>query len=165
MIPFEEVPVPAPVPYEAQRGKNHRRCRIVSSLQPDFSPLKETRMNRFSLTLLCLSLSAVSAQAGVIAMPPPGPARIAKADAVIVGKVEAIEPMDIKAGNANYRIAVVRITDGLRGVKDEKTLRIGFIPIEKPKPNVFISGARPVQLAAGQEGLFILKKQPQEKFY
>jgi hypothetical protein len=106
-----------------------------------------------------------SAHAGVIVMPPPGPARIAKADAVIVGKVETLEPEDVKVGNTTYRIAVVRINQGLKGVKDEKTLRIGFVPLEKPKPMVIVTGARPVQLQAGQEGLFLLTKQGKENFY
>ncbi len=116
--------------------------------------------------LTCLSLYASAAQGGVIAMPPPGPARVANADAVIVGKVESIEPADIKVGNTNYRIAVVKISDGLRGIKGEKSLRVGFIPVEKPaNPMIRVSGARPVQLTAGQEGLFILKKQEKETFY
>ena len=106
---------------------------------------------------------------GQIPLPPPGPARVATADAVIVGKVEAIEPQDVKVGNSTHRIAVVRINDAVRGVKDEKTLRIGFVPLPMPQvgkgPIVISSGARPVQLAAGQEGLFILKKQAKETFY
>jgi hypothetical protein len=123
-------------------------------------------MNRIYVVIACLCVTAISAFAGVIAMPPPGPARVAKSDVVIVGKVESIEPADVKVGNANYRIAVVQISDGIRGVKDGvKALRVGFIPIEKPKPNIIITGGRPVQLAVGQEGLFLLTKQAQENFY
>jgi hypothetical protein len=115
--------------------------------------------------LICACMYAIAAHAGVMIMPPPGPARIANADAVIVGKVESIEPADIKIGNTNYRIAIVKINDGVRGVKDEKSLRVGFIPQEKPNPKIRIGGIRHVQLAAGQEGLFILKKQEKETFY
>ena len=128
-------------------------------------------MPRFfrALTLLLPALAfggvAASAFAGVVAMPPPGPARIAGADVVVVGKVEAIEPQDVKVGNTMYRIAVVKIKDGVRGIKDEKTLRIGFVPLEKPNPKIFVSGGRPVQLEAGQEGLFLLKKHDKENFY
>jgi hypothetical protein len=112
---------------------------------------------------------ASAVQAGVIPLPPPAATRIAKADAVIVGKVEALEPQDVMVGNVAYRIAVVKINDGVKGVKTEKTLRIGFVPEPMPKndkgPIVIRTGARPVQLTAGQEGLFILKKQDKENFY
>jgi hypothetical protein len=125
-------------------------------------------LTRFSTAILtCIGLGACgsAARGGVIVMPPPGPARVAKADAVIVGTVDGIEPQDVKVGNTTYRIAVVRINQGLKGIKDEKTLRIGFIPLEMPKPMVIVTGARPVQLKAGQEGLFILSKQAKENFY
>lgn len=114
----------------------------------------------------CVSMQGATARGGVVPTPPPGAARIANADAVIVGKVEALEPQDVKVGNATYRIAVVKINQGVRGIKDQKTLRIGFVPIEKPgNPMVIRTGARPVQLEAGQEGLFILTKQAKEDFY
>jgi len=109
-------------------------------------------------------------QGGVIPLPPPGPVRVAKADAVIVGKVESLEAKDLMIDNATYRIAVVKIEQGLKGTKDAKTLRIGFVPIPKPMENgkgpfVVRTGGRPVQLEAGQEGLFILKKHAKEDFY
>jgi hypothetical protein len=123
------------------------------------------------VTLVCLTIGATgSADAGVVAVPPSGPARVAKADAVIVGKVVGIEPEDKKVGNQTYRIAVVRIEQGLKGIKDEKRLRIGFIPVEEPKndgkgPFVVRTGARPVQLQVGKEGLFVLTKQAKEDFF
>ena len=118
-------------------------------------------------TIACLSVwTCESARAGVIVMPPPGPARVANSDVVIVGKVDALEPQDVKVGNTNYRIAVVKINEGIKGAKaGQPTLRIGFVPIEKPNPMVIRTGARPVQLEAGQEGLFLLKKQANEDFY
>src|SRR5437588_7810184 len=120
------------------------------------------------LTVLALGTWAATARAGTIAMPPPGPARVANADAVIVGKVEGIEPQDVKVGTTSFRIAVVRIGQGLRGVKDEKTLRVGFIPIPaQPKggPIVVTSGPRPIQFEVGQEGLLLLTKQAKTNFY
>ncbi|HZZ82220.1 MAG TPA: hypothetical protein VFE62_27225 [Gemmataceae bacterium] len=122
-------------------------------------------MRVLSISIACFALCVASAAAGVIAMPAPGATRVVGADVVIVGKVEAIEPTDVKVGMATFRIAVVKINDGIKGTKDAKTLRVGFTPIEKPKPNVFVSGARPVQLNPGQEGLFILKKHDKENFY
>jgi hypothetical protein len=119
------------------------------------------------LATLTLSIAIVpAAHAGVIAMPPPGPARVANSDIVVVGKVESLEPQDVKVGTTNYRIAVVKIEDGIRGIKaGTKTLRVGFIPVEKPKPMVIVTGGRPVQLEAGQGGLFLLKKHEKEDFY
>jgi hypothetical protein len=114
---------------------------------------------------LGVGLVGLAAQAGVLVMPPPGPARIAKADAVVTGKVEALEPEDVKVGNATYRIAVVKIKDGLRGVKDAKSVRVGFVPLDPGAPKVFPGGRRPLQLQAGQEGLFLLKKNAKENFY
>ena len=118
-------------------------------------------------TIACLSVWACeTGYAGVIAMPPPGPARVANSDVVIVGKVDALEPQDVTVANTKYRIAVVRINEGIKGAKaGQKTLRIGFVPIEKPNPMVIRTGARPVQLEPGQEGLFLLKKHAKEDFY
>jgi hypothetical protein len=111
-----------------------------------------------------------TAHAGVVAMPAPGPVRVANSDAVIVGKVEGIEPEDVKLGNVTFRIAVVRIEEPLRGIKNEKTLRIAFIPPPLPAggdkgPFVVRSGPRDVQLQVGQEGLFLLKNRPKDGFY
>src|SRR5262245_5282961 len=63
-------------------------------------------------------VAAPTAGAGGIAMPPPGAARVANADAVLVGKVVSIEPQDVKVGNTNYRIAVVQIDDAIKGTKE-----------------------------------------------
>ena len=109
---------------------------------------------------------AATANAGVLVMPPPGAARIANADVVLVGKVTSIEPQDVVVGTAKYRIAVVQIDDAIKGTKEGvKSVRIGFNPIEKPKPNVFVTGGRPVQLQVGQGGLFLLKKNDKESFF
>lgn len=118
----------------------------------------------FPFVLAVLAASGASARAGMVPIPPPGPARVASADAVVVGKVQGIEPEDVKVGTTNYRIAVVAIEDGIKGANG-KTIRVGFIPVEKPQPGVFVSGARPLQLEVGTNGLFILAKQGKETFY
>src|SRR5579862_8303890 len=102
------------------------------------------RMTWFLATLTCVSMFVAAVHAGMIPLPPPGPARVANADADIVGKVEAIEPQDIKAGTATYRIAIVRVTDGIRGIKAEKTLRIGFEPLPMP-----VVGKGPIAIRTG----------------
>jgi hypothetical protein len=128
---------------------------------------KEFSMNRVALVLAAIVTCVLSSatHAGVIPLPPPGPARVANAAAVVVGKVEALEPQEVKVGTTTYRIAVVKVRDAVRGLKQEKTLRVGFIPFEEPKGGVRISGARPVQLAVGQDGLFILARQAKHDFY
>jgi hypothetical protein len=121
---------------------------------------------RACLIAVVFSLTAVAANAGVLVQPPPGAARVANADAVVVGKVTSIEPQDVMVGTTKYRIAVVQIEDAIKGVKEGvKSVRIGFIPIEKPKPNVFVTGGRPVQLQVSQGGLFLLKKNSKEAFF
>jgi hypothetical protein len=110
-------------------------------------------------------LTGSAAEGGVVPLPPPGHTRIALADAVIVGEVDALEPLDIKIDNTTYRIAVVKIKDGLKGAKDVKAVRIAFIPLAKPDPKIIRTGARPVQLEPGQEGLFILKKIGNQDIY
>jgi len=120
----------------------------------------------FAAAFVGVSIAAMAAEAGVIVMPPPGAARIANADAVLVGKVTSIEPEDVMVGTTKYRIAVVQIDDAIKGTKEGvKSMRVGFIPIEKPKPNVIITGGRPVQLQVGQAGLFVLKKNAKDTFF
>src|SRR5687768_1484656 len=49
-------------------------------------------------------------------------AALGKADAIVVGRVVAIEPMDVDASpapgqpNAKYRIAVVQVTESIHGI-------------------------------------------------
>jgi hypothetical protein len=114
---------------------------------------------------------------GALAMriaPPPGPVRIVNSDAVFVGRVVELEPVDVEAKafpgakeTIKYRIAIVKVNQVIRGLTNEKTLRVGFIPPAAPKPGVFTSGGgrgRP-QLIAGQEGLFLISKHADGKFY
>jgi hypothetical protein len=99
----------------------------------------------------------------------PGLARGPQAEAVVVGRVVAMEDKDIKVQNSTYRIAVVQVADALKGTK-EKMVRVGFIPMEQPaNPNPKL---RPTigrfgnpQLSVGQDGLFFLAKGPDGKFY
>ena len=122
-------------------------------------------MKRWCLTLVCLTICASSAQAGVMIRPAPGPTRIDKSDAVIVGKVDRIEPEDVKVGETMYRIAVVKVNDAIKGAKDAKTLRIGFVPTPDGRPKIIRPGFRPIQLQVGQEGIFLLAKNAKGDFY
>ncbi|HZZ80942.1 MAG TPA: hypothetical protein VFE62_20740 [Gemmataceae bacterium] len=126
------------------------------------------------LAVACLAIPVGMAQALRVAVMP-GPTRVANADAVFVGKVIEIEPIDVDAKpyagakeTVKYRIAVVKINEAIHGLKDEKTIRVGFIPFVQPKPGGPIIGGirgRNPELQAGQEGLFMIKKHPEGKFY
>jgi len=127
-----------------------------------------------------------------VAMPMYGntPNRLANSDAVFVGRVVALEPMDIEASPAKgqakltYRIAVIQVTETIRGVKKEaKTVRVGFQVANNGQPgalgNVQIQiqpaiqpgglGRRAfipaMQLQVGQDGLFFLAKHAEESFF
>jgi hypothetical protein len=121
------------------------------------------------MTLACLGMwtCATFARAMLIA-PQPGPNRVLNSDAVIIGKVTGLEPEDKMVDQVTYRIAVVQVDKGLRGTKDAKTVRIGFIPPPMPPAG---GGIRPfikyrgVELKPGMEGLFLLTKHPKESFY
>src|SRR5215207_6772360 len=98
---------------------------------------------------------------------PPGPERFVNADAVFVGRVTAIKPVDVEAKafpgakeTTKFTIAIVQINEAIRGVKTEKTIEVGFVPFQQPKPGVPIigGGRRSPSLEVGQEGLFALSK-------
>jgi hypothetical protein len=60
--------------------------------------------------------------------------RLTQADAVFVGRVVAIEPMDVEAapaqgqGKVKYRVAVVQVSDNVFGLKkDQQNVRLAFV--------------------------------------
>jgi hypothetical protein len=108
------------------------------------------------------------AAAGVLVAPPPIPVRIANSEVVFVGKVVALEPVDVDAKafpaakeTTKYTIAVVNVGKVLSGLKDEKMVRVGFIAKTKPGP----IGLFNPKLTVGQEGLFMISKHVEGKFY
>jgi hypothetical protein len=123
---------------------------------------------------LALLAGVVPARALVIA-PPPGPLRAAKAEVIVVGRIIAIEEKDVSAprfpkatDNANYRIAVVSVSEIIKGSKGMKTIRLGFIP--PPQPNKGKPFIRPgirlgINYTVGMDGMFFLTKHHQENFY
>ena len=127
-----------------------------------------------ALSGLALLAAVVPARALVIA-PPPGPMRAAKAEVIVVGRIIALEEKDVSAPqfpkatqNVNYRIAVVTVSEVIKGVKETKTIRLGFIPPPQPvkgKPPFIRPGRFNVNFTVGQDGMFFLTKHHQEKFY
>src|SRR5207244_1085176 len=95
-----------------------------------------------ALALLAVGLMLpIDLARALMIAPPPGPVRIVNSDAVFVGRVTQIEPVDVDAkafpgakDTIKYRIAVVQVEKIVRGLKDEKSVRVGFIPIAAPQP-------------------------------
>src|SRR4051794_11379729 len=85
------------------------------------------------------SLTDVLALVGLVrgdAIPwPTGPTKIAPADAIVVGQVVGFEDQDLQAkvapnatGKLTYRVAILQVTETLKGDAKQKAVRVGFIP-------------------------------------
>jgi len=129
-----------------------------------------------ALALMTASLAIPIGSAWALRIaPPPGPSRVATSEVIFLGRVMEFEPVDVDAKQfpnaketAKYRIAIVKVTEVIRGLKDEKTIRVGFVPPPaEPKPGVprIGGGFRGPTLEAGQEGLFMINKHHEGKFY
>jgi hypothetical protein len=144
-------------------------------------------MRKWLLGSVALSAAAVTLALAVpawsyalaIAMPmKPGPNRVATTDTIIVGRVMGMEDVDVKVPVApgqqatqTYRIAIVSVTDVIKGKADLKRVRVGFVPLNNGGPGggpgggpIGRPGFGPVQLQTGQEGLFYLSKHPTGDF-
>lgn len=107
--------------------------------------------------LMALVLAASTAQARVMA-PPPIPDRVVKAQAIVVGKVTAVEEKTVSAGGQEYQIAVVQVEEALLGAKGLTHVRVGFLPQRNPRfPQL--------NLTVGQESCFFLSKPAGATFY
>jgi hypothetical protein len=138
--------------------------------------MKPTMM-RFAGPLLgsLLGLAAAAPVAALVAPPPPVPARVARADCIVIGKIVALEKTEVVAfpyanapRKANYRIAVLQVKRMLKGTKGKSTLRLGFRAPSRSQPG---GGIRPTgprfgtSFSVGQEGLFYLQKHYREPFF
>lgn len=140
------------------------------------------------LACLCGAVGTSSARAIAIAVPRPGPDRLAGTDAVLLGRVIGFEPQDVEAAanpgaaKMSYRIAIVQVNEVIRGIKpDVKQIRVGFPAPRANAPGVGGGAAGPaiqplpfrpgrpgfggMQLQMGQEGLFMLAKHHEGKFF
>jgi hypothetical protein len=102
----------------------------------------------------------------------PLPERVATADAVVIGKVTAIEDKTVSAESApgakdkvEYQIAVVKIENGLLGTKGLTHVKIGTVKPPEGRPIIRPGGGAPPRLAVDEEGIFFLHKHPTESFY
>jgi len=134
-----------------------------------------------SLVVLTAIVAEQQADALMIAPVKPGPNRVALNEAIVIGRVVGMEDVDVKVPAApgsqammTYRIAIVRVTEIVKGNKEMKQLRVGFVPTTNiggnpgAAPNIAIGGrpgfANNVQLQAGMDGLFFLSKHPTADF-
>lgn len=103
--------------------------------------------------------------------------KLVRADAVVVGKVSAIEkefvtatPVPGATEKLSYKVAVIKVETGLVGAANVTHIKVGFIPPAVPAPNVppgrpIRGGLQPVNLTEGTEGLFYLTKHHSGDFY
>jgi hypothetical protein len=131
--------------------------------------LRSKLISKAALAGLAFLALALPTRAGTIAADAlPLPNRVATADAVVVGKVTAIEDKSVMVApfpgarnKTEFRIAVLAISDALMAPKKVMKLRLGFVPIP---PGVAISPP-PFQPVIGQEGCFFLTKHEAADFF
>jgi hypothetical protein len=129
--------------------------------------------------LSCLVL-VQPAHALRIAGPPPVPQRLAQADAIVVGKITAVEEKTVRAerspddkDKAEYRVVVVKIGESLAGIKGLTHIKVGYVLPQEAPPETGTPGRpirpgfrlQPVRLNKGQEVCLFLKEHPKESFY
>jgi hypothetical protein len=126
----------------------------------------------------CLMSLWIAMTAWALAIRPTAPTALAaQVDAVVIGRVMALEDTDVPAPSfpgakdkVNYRIAVVRVTEAIKGAKGKDTLRVGYVapqPVQPARPGfVRPTLRRPsVNVAVGLQGLFYLNERADQKFY
>ena len=115
-----------------------------------------------------LVLTTTTVRAGVIpADALPIPNRVALADAIVAGKVTAIEekavtvpPFPGAKNVVEYRIAVVTVAESF-GTAAARTVRVAFVQL---KPGIMIR-PQPFQASVDLEGCFFLKKHEGTDFF
>ncbi|MFO0863839.1 MAG: hypothetical protein U0744_04135 [Gemmataceae bacterium] len=129
------------------------------------------RMRSWIAMSVVLCLAQVGSARALVVAPPPGPQKMAGAQVLAVGRVAALEDQDIEIGvgdnKQTWRIAVVQVSEGIKGAKAKAQIRVGFMIPQAPRPGVprLSSGPyRGPQFQVGNEGLFMLQNHPQGKF-
>jgi len=116
------------------------------------------------------------ASAVIMATPAALSQRVAAADAIVVGRIAGFEEKDISVkpspkapAKVLFRVAIIEVTEHVKGVKSEKKLRLGF-PAPSGSPPGGGTSVRPrprfgPSFKLGQQGLFFLIKHYQEPFF
>lgn len=132
----------------------------------------------FLVAAAVVALTASAATALKIAMKPPTQ-RAVTADAIVVGKVTAVEKDAVEAapfpGAPNkvlHKVAVVKVESSLAGAGNVTHLKVAFVPPPASTPQAPGGGIRPPrrgpltpELKEGQEFLFFLAKHPETGLY
>lgn len=137
-------------------------------------------MRRIFAALLIAGFTASLSPALMIAIRSPAQ-RALSAEAVVIGKVTAIEQDSIEAapfpGAPNklaFKIAVVQVETSLAGANNITHIKVGFIPpapeAAQPVKPAFVRppirrGPMATELKVGQEFVFFLAKHPDANFY
>lgn len=137
-------------------------------------------MTRSLASVLAVALTGSLAPALMIAMKAPAQ-RALTADAVVVGKVTAIEKETVEAtpfpgapNKLQYKIAVVQVETALAGANNITHIKVGFIPLPaaaapQPAPGLVRPPIRRgnllPELKEGQEFVFFLSKHHDANFY
>ncbi len=102
--------------------------------------------------------------------------KLVRADAVVVGKVTALEKEAVTATpnpgateKLSYKVAVIKVETGLVGAANVTHIKVGFFPPPPANPAVPVrpirGGFQQVNLTEGMEGLFYLTKHHSGDFY
>ncbi len=106
--------------------------------------------------------------------------KLVRADAVVVGKITAIEKDTVNASQypgapnqVEYKVAVLKVDEPILGANNLTHIKIGFIPPPPTPPadpavppgRPGRGGLPPVNIAVGVEGLFYLTKHHSGQFY
>jgi hypothetical protein len=130
-----------------------------------------------ALLVAVVSILAPSAYGFILAAPPPLCERVAEADAIVLGKIVSMAGEDLLAlpspkapEKIRFRLAVIEVTEVLKGVKVPKTVRLGFpAPAEAPAGGGITIRPKGPRFGAsfkiGQDGLFYLAKHHREDFF
>lgn len=98
--------------------------------------------------------------------------KLVRSDAVVVGKVTALEKDEVLApqfpgapDKVAYRVAVVKVQTGVFGAANVTHLKVGFLPPPVPPARPGRGGYQPVNLTTDTEALFYLRKHHSADFY
>lgn len=129
-----------------------------------------------TLAAVAVALFAAAADAKRVARPFGPVEKVARAEAVFVGKVSAVEKDAVMLpqypGDPNkvaHKVAVIKVEKGLLGTGKATEFKVAFVapPKADPKapPRPVRGGPQGIDLAAGQEGVFFLAKHPDGTHY
>lgn len=95
-----------------------------------------------AIPLVALLGSIVEAR---IMAPAPIADRVAKASTVLLGTVTSIEEKGVQHDGTEYKIAIVKVNDAMKGLKDQTHVRVAFQPVTR-FPSNSIQKDQPVLL-------------------